>query len=304
MELRAGETAIGEQEGRKAWLWAGLLFAAIAVLLYTSFFSHPRGILDAFLTFTYWTKTGEHGIYNREWSTYFQWLWQEESPILLLGGAGTLLAFVKARSRFLVFCGFWTIGILAAYSLVPYKTPWLALSLILPLALMAGYLIEEVFQAGSRGGFAFVLGVFIFLAATTGVLFSLYQAIDVSFIHYDDDSYAYVYAHTNRDFLGLINEIESIAADNPAKKTIGIAVVSPEHWPMPWYLRDYPNVGYWGSVAAWEKGSDKSEPIVIALEPQVPQMERLLDGKYSRYSTHELRPGNTLVMFLRNGVKP
>jgi predicted membrane-bound mannosyltransferase len=113
-----------------------------------------------------------------------------------------------------------------------------------------------------------------------------------------------VYAHTNRDFLGLINEIESIAADNPAKKTIGIAVVSPEHWPMPWYLRDYPNVGYWGSVAAWEKGSDKSEPIVIALEPQVPQMERLLDGKYSRYSTHELRPGNTLVMFLRNGVKP
>jgi uncharacterized protein (TIGR03663 family) len=283
---------------------AGLLFAAIAVLLYTSFFSHPRGILDAFLTFTYWTKTGEHGIYNREWSTYFQWLWQEESPILLLGGAGTLLAFVKARSRFLVFSGFWTIGIFAAYSLVPYKTPWLALSLILPLALMAGYLIEEVFQAGSRGGFAFALGVFTFLAATAGVWFSLYQAIDVSFIHYDDDSYAYVYAHTNRDFLGLINEIESIAADNPAKKTIGIAVVSPEHWPMPWYLRDYPNVGYWGSVAAWEKGSDKSEPIVIALEPQVPQMERLLDGKYSRYSTHELRPGNTLVMFLRNGVKP
>jgi uncharacterized protein (TIGR03663 family) len=296
------EIVINGEGNRKAWLWAGLLFVAIAVLLYTSFFTHPRGILDAFLTFTYWTKTGEHGIYNREWSTYLQWMWQEESPILLLGGAGTLLAFARARSRFLVFCGFWTIGIFAAYSLVPYKTPWLMLSLILPLALMAGYLIEEAFQAGANGGFAFALGVFAFLATAAGVVFSLYQAIDVSFIHYDDDSYAYVYAHTNRDFLGLINEIESIAADNPAKKTIGIAVVSLEHWPMPWYLRDYPNVGYWGSVAAWEKGSNKSEPIVIALEPQVPEVERLLGDKYRRYSTHELRPGNMLVMFVRKEV--
>jgi uncharacterized protein (TIGR03663 family) len=300
------EIVINGKGNRKAWLWAGLLFAAIAVLLYTSFFTHPRGILDAFLTFTYWTKTGEHGIYNREWSTYLQWMWQEESPILLLGGAGTLLAFAKARSRFLVFCGFWTIGIFAAYSLVPYKTPWLILSLILPLALMAGYLIEEAFQTGSNGGFAFVFGVFAFLAATAGVLFSLYQAIDVSFVHYDanNESYPYVYAHTDRDFLSLVNEIESIAANNPAKKTIGIAVVSPEHWPMPWYLRDYPNVGYWGSVAAWEKSSDKSEPIVIALEPEMPEVERLLDGRYRRYSTHELRPGNMLVMYVRNDVKP
>jgi uncharacterized protein (TIGR03663 family) len=301
-KVSAQEIAGGQQDRR--WIWAGLLFVAIGVLLYTSFFTNPKGILDAFRTFTYWTKTGEHGIYNREWSTYFQWMWQEESPILLLGGAGTLLALGRARSRFLVFCAFWTIGIFAAYSLVPYKTPWLVLSLILPLVLMAGHLIEESFQAGAHGGWTFVLGVFAFLAATAGVLFSLYQAIDVSFIHYDDDTYAYVYAHTKRDFLGLINEIESIAADNPAKKTLGIAVLSPEHWPMPWYLRDYPNVGYWGSIAAWQKSGDKSEPIVIALQPQVPEVEGLLGSNYRVFSTHELRPGNTLVMFVRRDIQP
>lgn len=292
------EIALGEPRRLKPWMQAALLFAAIGVLLYTSFFTNPRGILDAFLTFTYWFKTGEHGIYNREWSTYFTWMWQEESPILLLGGAGVLLALVKARSRFLVFCAFWAVGIFAAYSLVPYKTPWLILSLILPLALMAGYVIEESFRAGSRGGFAFLLGVLTFLVTAAGVVFSLYQAVDVSFIHYDDDTYAYVYAHTNRDFLGLVNELESIAADNPAKRDIGIVVMSPEHWPLPWYLRDYTRVGYWGHTI------ETTDPVVIAHQSQVPEVERLLDGKYRRFSTHELRPGNTLVMYLRKDVKP
>jgi uncharacterized protein (TIGR03663 family) len=286
-----------EQERRKRWLWAAALFVAIGVLLYSSFFTNPKGILDAFRTFTYWTKTGQNGIYNREWSTYFQWLWQEESPILLLGGAGTLVAFMVARSRLMVFCAFWTVGIFAAYSLVPYKTPWLALSLILPLAIMAGYLIEEGFSAGARGSYAFVIGVFSFLAVAAGVIFSLYQAVDLSFIHYDDDSYAYVYAHTNRDFLNLVNEIESIAAHNPEHKDMGITVMAPEHWPLPWYLRDYPRAGFYGRIV------ETSEPIVIALLPQVPEVERMLGSKYRRLSTHELRPGNTLVLFVRKDVR-
>ena len=294
---RRDEITGDQRRRRKLWLWAAGLFVAVGVLLYTSFFTNPKGILDAFRTFSYWTKTGQNGIYNREWSTYLQWLWQEESPILLLGGAGTLVAFIMARSRLIVFCAFWTIGIFGAYSLVPYKTPWLALSLILPLAIMAGYLIEEGFHGGARGGSAFVVGVFSFLAVAAGVVFSLYQAVDLSFVHYDDDSYAYVYAHTNRDFLNLVKEIESIAADNPAHKDIGITVMSPEHWPLPWYLRDYPNAGYWGKVI------DTPAPVVIALLPQVPELERILGSSYRRVSTHELRPGNTLVLFVRNDVK-
>ena len=108
----------------------------------------------------------------------------------------------------------------------------------------------------------------------------------------------YVYAHTKRDFLSLVSEIESIAAANPAKKEIGISVVSPEHWPLPWYLREYTHVGYWGHVV------QTSEPIVIALKSQVPQVEQQLGGKYRLFSTHELRPGNILVMFVRNDVQP
>ncbi|MFL6314919.1 MAG: flippase activity-associated protein Agl23 [Terriglobales bacterium] len=275
---------------RKLYLQASALFAAISILLYSSFFTHPRGILDSVLTFTYWTKTGRTGIYNREWSTYFFWLWQEEAPILVLGLIGTGVALIRARSYLTVFCAFWSIGIFTAYSLVPYKTPWLALSIILPLAIMAGDLIGQTYQPGTRA--------FTVIIAGAAIGFSLYQAIDISFVNYDDDSYPYIYAHTKRDFLGLVNEIDAIAAANPAKKEIGITVMSPEHWPLPWYLRDYTHVGYWGHIV------DTSEPIVIALQPQVPEVERQLGKDYREYSAHELRPGNTLVMFVRKDVHP
>src|SRR5882757_5923220 len=261
---------------KKLYLQAAALFAAIAILLYSSFFTNPRGILDSVLTFTYWAKTGQSGIYNREWSTYLSWLWQEEAPILLLGAIGTAVALIRARSYFVVFCAFWSMGIFAAYSLVPYKTPWLALSIILPLTIMAGYLVGEAYKPGTRALTAIITAV--------AVLFSLYQAVDLSFVNYDNDAYPYIYAHTRRDFLGLVNEVDAIAAANPARKDIGIAVVSPEHWPLPWYLREYTHVGYWGHVV------DTSEPIVIALKSQAPEVERHLSGEYREYSTHELRP--------------
>jgi len=270
------------------YLEAAAIFLAIEILLYSSFFTNPRGILDSVLTFTYWTKTGRTGIYNREWSTYFSWLWQEEGPILLLGFLGAAVALIRARNYLTVFCAFWSIGILAAYSLVPYKTPWLVLSIILPLAIMAGDLIGQAYQPGTRAITAIIAGA--------AVSFSLYQAIDVSFVNYDNDAYAYIYAHTKRDFLGLVNEIDAIAAANPAKKDIGITVISPEHWPLPWYLREYTHVGYWGHVV------DTSEPIVIALKPQVPEVESRLGKLYREYSTHDLRPGNTLVMFVRKDI--
>jgi uncharacterized protein (TIGR03663 family) len=282
---------------RKLYLEAAAIFAAISVLLYCSFFVNPRGILDSVLTFTYWTKTGQHGIYNRDWTTYFAWLWQEEAPILVLGAMGTLVALVRARSYFMVFCAFWSMGIFAAYTLVPYKTPWLVLSIILPLVIMAGYVIGEAYQPGLRAFTAIIAGA--------AIVFSLYQAIDVSFVNYDNDSacgsiqcYPYIYSHTNRDFLRLVSEVEAIAAANPAKKNIGITVDSPEHWPLPWYLREYPNVGYFGHIVP------TSEPIVLAHESQVEEVTRQLGARYRLFSTHVLRPGNTLVMFVRNDVHP
>jgi uncharacterized protein (TIGR03663 family) len=300
---RAGAQVAGTQEWSRQQLYtnAAVLFLAIWVVLYSSLFTNfPQGVIDSVRTYGFWFQTsGNANVYP--WTKYFEWLfgWQNgfsfradgELPVMLLGGFGTIVALLQARSRFAVFTAFWSMGIFAAYCLVPYKTPWLALSIVLPFIIMAGYGMEQLYGRWRQRAFARVLiAVAVILAAV--------QAIDLSFNRYDDETEPYSYAHTRRDFLNLVHEIETIAAGNPAGKNIGITVMSSEHWPLPWYLRDYPNAGYWGKVV------DTKEPIIIAHEDQKAEVNRLLGGKYRIVSEHDLRPGNRLVLYLSKDLQP
>jgi predicted membrane-bound mannosyltransferase len=270
-------------------------------VLYSSFFTNlPRGVYDSLLTYTYWFKTsGNANVYPL--TKYLEWLvvqWNTPSlelgaefTAMVLGTFGAITALVQARSRFAVFSAFWALGIFAAYSLVPYKTPWLALSIVLPFIVTAGYLLEQLYERRSLQ----IVAVFILAIS---IAYSSYAAVQLSFFRYDDESEPYSYAHSRRDLLNLVGEIENIAAGNPAGKEIGITIVSPEHWPLPWYLRDFPNVGYWGKVV------ETDQPIVIALESQRAEVERQLGGKYRLFSERDLRPGNRLLLYLRKDVQP
>ena len=284
----------GKEQLRRLAL-AFLLFAAVSVVLFSSFFSNfPQGVYDSLKTFKVWAHTSTSA-YQQPWFTYFDWLLKEEFPILVLGGLGTLSALFQARNRFAVMTAFWSLGIFTAYSLIPYKTPWLALNLILPLALMAGYVFEQMWS------WAVALRSQLFKAAAMVVLvaalsFSLYQAIDLSFFRYDDEKIPYIYAHTRRDFLFLVNELDSIAAHNNLGASMGIAVLSPEYWPLPWYLRHNTNAAYWGHV------TQTSQPIVIALDTQAPEVQQTLGTLYRPLSTYDLRPGVRLTIYLRRDL--
>lgn len=126
------------------------VFVAVNVLFYSSFFTNwPKGVRDAFSALVEWTDTGtgkeKHGpAHDHPWYTYLKWLLQEESALLLLGAAGSALALWVGRRRFAVFAGAWAFGTLAAYSLVPYKTPWLVLNFTVPMAIAGGYAVEEL----------------------------------------------------------------------------------------------------------------------------------------------------------------
>jgi len=290
----AGSTQKQEWTNKQLYLTVAVLFVLVWVLFYSSFFTNFRGVVDSVRTFGYWFKTSESAHEYGPLIKYLEWLWQEERPVLLLGAMGISAAFWQARNRFAVFTAFWSLGILAAYSLVRYKTPWNSLNIILPLVIMAGYGLEQLYQTRSTTRWeTHLIKVVAVLVLAAGVGVSLYRAIDLSFVNYDDDSRAYVYAHTRRDFLGLVKQIDSIAAANAAGKNIGIVVMSPEHWPLPWYLRNYTHVGYWGKVI------DTSEPILVAHENQVEEVERRLGYRYRRVSSHELRPGNELYLYVK-----
>lgn len=281
---------------------AVVLFLAIWVVLYSSLFTNfPQGVIDSVRTYGYWFKTsGNANVYP--WTKYLEWLfgWQAgglsfradaEFPIMVLGAVGIVTALFQVRNRFAVFTAFWSMGIFIAYCLIPYKTPWLLLSIVLPWIIMAGYGLEQIFSRWRQRALALVL---LALAVLVGAV----QAVDLSFHSYDDETQPYSYAHSRRDLLNLVNEIETIAAGNPAGKNIGITIMSPEHWPLPWYLRDYPNTGYWGKVV------DTDQPIIIGLENQKVEIAQRFGDKYREISEHDLRPGNRLVLYLRKDLQP
>ena len=118
--------------------WLGVVvavFVAINVLFYSSFFTnYPKGVSDSLKTFEFWTKTGKEA-HVHPFLTYISWLQLQESPLLFLGALGAAVAVNKPARSFALFSAVWAFGIIAAYSLIAYKTPWLALNFIVPLAL-------------------------------------------------------------------------------------------------------------------------------------------------------------------------
>jgi uncharacterized protein (TIGR03663 family) len=281
------------RERRLLFPLAALVFVCIAVLFYSSFFTNSKGVADSIRTFGIWMQRGaETDQYRAPWSRYIEWLSKEELPILALGILGIILALGRLRNRVAVFSAFWALGITAAYSLLPYKTPWLALNLILPLAIMAGYALSRWHGPTPLRQISAVLVLLIALGA------SLYQTITLNFFRYDDDSIPYVYAHTSRQLLDLVHELDQVAQHNHTGNELQIAIVSPEFWPLPWYLRNDPHAEFWGHMV------ETAAPVLIASAPQIPEVEQKLGRLYRQYQLYALRPGNFLVLYLRKDIQP
>jgi uncharacterized protein (TIGR03663 family) len=266
-------------------------FIVIYVLFYSSFFTNSKGLYASFQTFAIWAKTGKVA-HPHPPETYLIWLLREESPLLFLGAIGAGITVLKPRNSFALFSAQWAFGLIAAYSLISYKTPWLLLSFIVPLALIAGYAIQAIYEM-DRGEVRLVLAI---LFAAIGL--ATYQTIDLNFFNYDNDQRVYVYAHTKRSTLDLVDQINQIAKEESEGQT-GITVVSPDYWPLPWYLRNYSRVGYYARMAA------TVEPIIIANEIQRPEVEATFGELYEQVrskaedGSFELRPGVKLLLYRR-----
>src|SRR2546423_13039858 len=70
----------------------------------------------------------------------------QESSLLVVGAMGAIVTLYEPARRFAKFAALWAFGIIAAYSLIAYKTPWLALNFIVPLALCSGVAIQWFYQ--------------------------------------------------------------------------------------------------------------------------------------------------------------
>lgn len=147
----------------------------------------------------------------------------------------------------------WLAAVFLLHSAIPYKTPWLALNIWLPLALLAAFFLAGFQSAPAatpavgtaetaapgratrpRAAVTFVL---------LGVLLILLGRDDRKWVYRRpaDENNPYAYSHTLDDVVNLAPYLERYWPHHDA--TIGVIAADP--WPMPWYLRRFPRVGYW-----------------------------------------------------------
>lgn len=298
------------------WHIAAAVVVAVAVsaLFYSSFFTNPRGVLDSVLTYrAYLGRASQSRLHIHPWYYYFEILiWPgfdglpivSEALIVALAFFGVLVAIARKHSAtadisFIRFISLYTIIMTAVYCFIPYKTPWCMLSFLQGMILLAGFgafaMLRFFYKNVARG--------FIVLLLALGVIGLSLQSYIVNFIYYADPANPYVYAHPTKDIFKIQQRAEQMAAVHPAGYNMAIEVIVPEnYWPIPWYLRKFPNVGY-------RKKPDitaKPAPLIIASSTVENQVLNLLyelpaPGQRNLYvplfDTRyiQLRPGVKLV---------
>ena len=277
-----------------------LLFAAVAtafiyltVLFFSSFFTYAEGMSKAFEAYTIWTKTGSKDHTQNGRLAYIKWGLKVETPLLVVSSLGALVALLKARHRFAIFTAFWAFGMFAAYTLIPYKTPWLALSFYLPMCIIGGYGINELVT--TKKPLLRIAG--ILLAIIAAVLLA-YQTYDLNFVRYDDKEMGYVYAHSKRPMLDLVAKIEYYAEKSEKGKDATIEIVSPDYWPMTWYLNEYGHANFHGQLV----DANTSEMIVAKKKDQDAAVIQKYSAHYKFVGVWALRPGVDLVLLVRKDL--
>lgn len=272
---------------------AAIVFVFVGVLFFSSFFTYKDGVGKAFEAYAIWTKTGNKDHTQNGWAGYLKWMMKVESPLMIISVLGSVITILWARHRFAMFAALWAMGLFAAYTIIPYKTPWLALSFLLPMCIVAGYALGQLIESRNFG-----LKIAALILAISGTSVLAYQTYSLNFVRYDDEEMAYVYAHTKRGLHDLISKIEYYAEKSGKGKDATIEIVSPDYWPMTWYLVDYKHANFFGSLI----DANASEMIVAKKDDQDAEVIRRYSTHYKYVGVYPLRPGVNLVLLVKKGL--
>ena len=132
---------------RRGWIVALIVAIALHVVLFTSLFSHPRGLVDWAASLYHWVRRGvdheETGHGGKQLQWYISLIARFELPLLIMACWGWIATLLRRRA-FEVFVMGWGIAVVCAYTLIDYKTPWLVINLTLPLILSAGVGVQAL----------------------------------------------------------------------------------------------------------------------------------------------------------------
>jgi hypothetical protein len=127
-----------------------------------------------------------------------------------------------------------------------------------------------------------------------------WQAWRASVTYASDPRNPYVYAQTVPDAVRMATRIRELAALHPDGARMQVSVIaSPyEQWPLPWYLRAMPHVGYW--TAPGDALALKA-PVVVASMDHTAVLDGALGDRYVS-EFYGLRPEVLLMLYVERGL--
>lgn len=280
------------------------VWLAVAIVFFSSFFSNPDGPLDSIRTYLPWTHRVEGASpHIHPWNFYLARLvfyhtaqgpiWSE-GLILILACVGIVAVFrhklpSRCNANFIRFLTLYTLVLTAIYCLIPYKTPWCLLNFWLGMILLAGVGAMTLIERASSRGRKLAFVVLLLIGAGQLSL----EAWQSSINHPAQPGNPYTYSQTSPDVLKLAAQVEAISRANPLGHQMVVKVMAPEsgYWPLPWYLRNFGNIGWYAEVPA-----DAFAPVMIVAA----KFDARLDADKTHLMTgmFELRPGEFFELYV------
>ncbi len=236
------------------WSIIAIIGIAVSVTLFSGFYRHWDDVVQSVTTYgNYLQRSGGAG-HEKPWHYYLGLLcWQQEGygyiwselmivGLAIIGALHSLLADFRKQEHqqgFRVFLAVYALAALVAYSLVPYKTPWVILSVQHALTLLAGLGLQSLYTSARSGALRFLIGA----AFLTGIYHLCMQTMRTLHDARGKISNPYIYSHTGTRVLDLaaqVRKLSAVAGEDFAMQ----AYTRDAGWPLPWYLRDLKNTTY------------------------------------------------------------
>src|SRR5580704_17562769 len=279
-----------------------LVGVTLIIFFYSGNFRYWRGLEGLYQTFLPWTKTAVdaagHG--KPDFDLFplvppfvahvpalgalanfkLNWYWIR----LLLdyewfAVAGLLFSFrfFLGGNPALRFLAIYGLGVLLAYSIIPYKTPWCIISIAWPFLFLGAALLEFIAKQSNR--------LVAVLVALPLFAHAAWKSYDLNFVRFDNAKERYVYVQTFREYRNFVDPILEKGAKNPESKTklSGLVLLS-SYFPIPWDLGEFPNIGYYNADSAWPQKLDAD--FIVVEEDKADKLEK---GLKDRYFTKDFR---------------
>ena len=290
---------------------SGAAAAAVAIVFYSSFFASPAGVVEPFRGIgTYLARGIDPADHAHPWHYYLRLLtYTSSGGVKWSEGLVAALAIVGAALASRQYNGanldrvFWTrylacdVAIAATiFSVIPYKTPWNALAFYVVTFPLAGIGFASLFEMARSRAMRSLL-----VAAFTVACFNLASQAWLAAVTYAaDPRNPYVYAQTVPDAVRMAKRVLDLAALHPEGTRMQVSVItSPyEQWPLPWYLRTMPNVGYWtapGDPLAFQA------PVIVSSIEHTSVLDTVLGDRYIS-EFYGLRPEVPLALYIDRGL--